>query len=135
IAQIADSVLSRYADGEWPADQVVITDLISADTLTVLISSGANAEIELSVKGDVGSSVAKLASANASYSVNNSSSICTRIIGQRGATPLFKARGIKRSLLPWGEPTFKEKKGLIEDMHLGPISIIDLVAPPPDRAG
>jgi hypothetical protein len=107
IAEIADSILSRYADGEWPADQVLITDLISADTLTVVISSGANAEIDLSVKGDVGSGVAKLASANASYSVNKASSIGTRIIGQKGATPLFKARGIKRSLFPWGEPKFK----------------------------
>jgi hypothetical protein len=114
---------------------VVITDLISADTLSVLISSGANAEIDLSVKGDVGSGVAKLASANASYSVNKVSSIGTRIIGQRGATPLFKARGIKRSFFGLGGPKFLERAAAPDQMHLAPISIIDLVAPPPDRAG
>ena len=135
IAQVSDSVLSHYADGGWPDDRVVITDIISADTLTVLVSSGANAVIDLSVKGDVGSGVAKLASANASYSVNKASSIGTRIIGQKGATPLFKARGIKRSMLGWGKTTFEVKRGLTDDMHLGPISIVDLVTPPPDRAG
>jgi hypothetical protein len=134
IAQVSDSVLSRFAEGQWPAAQAVITDLISADTLTVLISSGAKAEIDLSVKGEVGSGVAKLASANASYTVNKSSSIGTRIIGQRGATPLFKARGIKRSVLPWRRPTFQEK-ALPDDMQLGPISIIELVGAPPERAG
>lgn len=135
IAQVSDSVLSRYREGEWPTDRVVITDLISADTLTVLISSGANAEIDLSVKGNIGSGAAKLASANASYTVNKSSSIGTRIVGQRGASPLFKARGIKRSFFPWREPTFKEKAEVADAIQLEQLTYADLVPPPPIRSG
>jgi hypothetical protein len=134
IDEVAHTVLSRYAEGEWPDDRVVITDLMSVGTLTVLISSGANAEIDLSVKGNVGSGVAKLASANASYSATKVSSIGTRIIGQKGATPLFKARGIKRSLFGWGSPKLQEKE-LPGDLFLAPISIRELVGPPPDLAG
>lgn len=133
MSQLSDAVLSLYAEGVWQKEWVVVTDLMRVEALTVLISSGANAEIDLSVKGDVGPSVAKLASANASYSIRKSSSIGTQIIGQRGATPLFKARGVKTSPLPWRGPVFQEKA---TDSQFDPVSIRDLLTTaPPDRAG
>jgi hypothetical protein len=133
LSEVANSILSLSREGRWPTKQVVITDVISSAAATVLISSGANAHIDLSVKGNVGAEKAKLASGNATFGVNSFSGIATRIVGEKGSTPLFKASGISQSWLPWRDPQFRTRA--VDDVQLVPLTDVALVAPPGERAG
>jgi hypothetical protein len=126
LSVATSTILDQYRAGKWPKDLVVVTEVVIADAATILISSGAGAHIKLSAKADLGASEAKLANADAGLTVDSSSAIGTHIIAQKGTTPLFKAGGIKTSLL-W-EPEFK-KKGA-DDLEFAPLTLSDL-----ERAG
>jgi hypothetical protein len=134
LRQVADQVLSRYRSGEWPREQVVVTEIVSCAAATVLISSGANGQMTLAVKGGLGANKAKLADVDGTFEVKSSSAIGLRILAQKDATPLFKASGIKTSLLPWGDPSFRTR-AVDSDLQLAPLDYQELVGPPPERAG
>jgi hypothetical protein len=119
-------ILDQYRAGKWPKDLVVVTEVVVSGAVTVLISSGAGAHIKLSARADLDAGEAKLANADAGFTVDSSSAIGTHIIAQRGATPLFKAGGIKTSF--WREPEFKKKAA--DEIEFAPLTLADL-----ERAG
>jgi hypothetical protein len=133
IKEVADRILSRYREGSWPPDHVFITEVVSCEAATILISSGANAHVSLSARGELSQGTAKLASANAELSVNSYSAIGTSIIGARGLTPLFRAAGIKRPFLPWRGASIMTKRD-DPDLQVLPLTFIDFY-PPPIRTG
>ena len=135
LADVASAVLNLYNEGQWPADLTVVTDVVSSAAATILISSGAGAHIELGVRGKLGQDKANLASADASFSVNSFSGMATRIVGEKGTTPLFKASGIKKYWLPWRDAEFKTRSAA-DGLEFSPLMPVDLlVAAPPIRAG
>lgn len=137
IGQVTDKIVSLFAAGKWPKNQVVITDVVYSAATTVLISSGSDAHITLRVKGDLGAEKLKLANAKANFDVQSSSSIGTSIISKAGLTPLFIARGIKTPLLPWNAPSLDPRDGTANATTLLPLDYQQLqeVGPDGDRAG
>jgi len=135
LMDVTDEVVALFVAGKWKKNQVVVTDAIRSAAATVLISSGQNAHITLHVRGDVGASKLKLASANASFDIKSSSSIGTRFVSEHGLTPLFTARGVRTPLLPWNDPTLVPKAA--GGFALGKLSYEQLlqVKPDGDRAG
>jgi hypothetical protein len=105
IKQVTDAILSQYHAGTWPKENVVVTAVVRSAATTVLISSGTNAYVNLQAKGELGQGKAQLASASAKIEAGSRSQIGTTIVATKGATPLFQARGIKTSLLPWRDPS------------------------------
>jgi hypothetical protein len=132
LSQISDDILSRYKAGKWPSDYIVVTDVVSAAGVTVLISSGKDAHIDLSAKGSLGTGQAKLASADATFAINKSSSIGTQIVGAKDSTPLFKASGINTSW--WHGPIVAQKAGA-DGVKIVPLEYVDFVGPPAERGG
>jgi hypothetical protein len=132
LPKVTDAILSQYRAGKWPSDWVVVTDVVSSAATTVLISSGTNAHIDLSVTGNLGTSKASLANADAKFEITKSSAIGTRIVGAKKSTPLFKASGIKTSF--FHDPVLM-KKAIGDDAKLIPLDFINLVGPTGDRAG
>lgn len=112
--KLGGEILSRYEKGDWPKDYVVITNLITSKSATVLISSGRGGQIEFAVNSAVGLSELKIADANVDFRVVNSSKIGTKILASEGLTPLFKASGIKKRVLR--KPTFTRRG---ESQNLG----------------
>jgi hypothetical protein len=97
--KLGKEILSRYEKEDWPKDYVVVTDLVTCKSATILISSGHGGQIEFATKSAVGFSELKIADATLGLHVVSSSKIGTKILAAEGLTPLFKASGIKRRLL------------------------------------
>jgi hypothetical protein len=133
IKEVADQILSRYREGIWPPDHVFMTEVVSCEAATILISSGANAHISLTARGELSQGRVKLANANAELSVNSYSAIGTSIIGARGLTPLFRAAGIKKAFFPWRDASIVTKRD-DPDLQVLPLTFVDFY-PPPIRTG
>jgi hypothetical protein len=114
---LGQSLLKLYEAGDWPEDYVVITEVIHAKRAMVLISSGNNALIEFAVNGDIELGDYTLVDANAGIRVARVRNIGTRIVAERGLTPLFKAKGIKKRFLR--SPTVDRRGGRKRSSELG----------------
>jgi hypothetical protein len=135
LSKATERIIALFKAGKWPRNQVVVTDAVRSAASTVLISSGQDAHITLRVKGEFGAGKLQLANANASFDVKNSESIGMSIVSKRNLTPLFKARGIKTSWLPFNDPTLVNRSD--GDLTLGQLDVNDLLelSPDGDRAG
>jgi hypothetical protein len=92
---VGKAVAELYAGGGWNKDWVVITEIISSGSGTVLISAAKNAKIELSASATVTGASFNLADAKLGLTIENSTNMHTSIVATEGLTPLFKARGLK----------------------------------------
>jgi hypothetical protein len=97
VDELDQAIKKKYDDKEWADSWVVISDLMVADSGTVLISRGKNAAISLKAKASVPN--LSLANVNANFDVAYQAGMNTKIICQGGLTPLFKVRGISKTLL------------------------------------
>ncbi len=113
IRQLADQ-------GDWNKDWAVITELVTADSATVLISNSSSAKIELSASGAVTAGTVSLADVSAGLQIAFSKDMQTVLVSQAGLTPLFKARALK-SNGPIG-PLFKSE-------NLAALSAFDVASP------
>lgn len=86
---------------EWHHDWVVITEVIDVDAATVLTSTDSGGEIELEAEGQLGPK--PLVDAEAGLTVKSSRSVGIELVAERGLTPLYKARRIRKKWLwLWG---------------------------------
>lgn len=90
-------IKQEYNQKKWPENWVVISDLIVADSGTVLISRGKNAAISLKAKTNVPN--LSLANIDANFGIAYQSGMNTKIVCQAGLTPLFKIRGISKTVI------------------------------------
>ena len=107
---LGEKVLEMSGTGDWPDNYVVVTDVVSAEVTTILISSGSQAEAEFSVKADLNLQSTSLANADTNVRLLRAKNIGTQIVAQRGLTPLFKAQGVVRRLIR--PPSFGPQRGL-----------------------
>ncbi len=111
---IGNQVLELYKEGKWNKHWAIITELVKADSATVLISNSANGKIELKANANVNAPSIDIADAEFKFSGQFSRGLDTRIIAQEGINPLFKIMGIKtRIFLP---PIFKVRGILAIDV-------------------
>jgi len=102
VIKVDKAILDAYNNGRWEDDWVVISDLMLADSGTVLISQGKDAAIGLKAKIQVPK--LSLANIDANFDVTYENNLNTTVICQAGLTPLFKIRGIDRGFLGIGSP-------------------------------
>lgn len=134
---LGEQIIQMYQNGQWNTDYSVITELVTAQSLTVLISNGQKAKIVLTAAGQVSPGSLKLADVSAGFSVTAFSNIDTQIIAQIKLTPLFRASWVKRKW--WsGTPSFnaaginpmqlmtpEAAKGEAgKDLHFGPVEFL-----------
>jgi len=107
---LGDKILQLYRDGKWNKHWVVITELVKAESATILISNQKDAKIELKANANLNAKNLDIADAKFEFSATFHKGLDTKIIAQTGLTPLFKVKGIKtRIFMP---PVFKER-GLV----------------------
>ena len=106
-AKLGDQILKLYHDGKWNKHWVVITELVSAESATILISNSTNAKIELKANANIEATKLDIADAKFDFGATFSKGMDTKIIAQSGLTPLFKVMALKsRIFLP---PIFKSR--------------------------
>lgn len=104
---VDNAILKEYNDGKWKDNWAVISELVIADSGTVLISQGSDAAIGLKALADVPN--LSLANIKANFNVTHSNNLSTAILCKAGLTPLFKIRGIRRRFFGLGTPHVRSK--------------------------
>jgi hypothetical protein len=102
LVALESQIIARNGEQAWPADYVVIIEVLHAQCATIVISSSDNAMVELKARATVEISSATLADTNAGLQIAQSRNIGTQIIARGGLVPLFKAYGLRRRL--FGRP-------------------------------
>jgi hypothetical protein len=96
VDALEKDIISAYNESKWKYNWVVITDLIRADSATILISNGADASIELRATVDVPNMA--LTNMEAQFVPAFTNNIETSIVAKENLTPLFKARGLRKHI-------------------------------------
>ncbi len=112
IDKLVTDIAAKAEKNEWKKEWAVITELITADSSTILISNSNNARIEIKASADVPG--LNIASADAKLGVAFESGMHTSIVAKNGLTPLFNVAklespdtGIFGGVITMGSP----KKG------------------------
>lgn len=112
--KIGNQVLDLYKEGKWNKQWVIITELVEADSATIIISNSSNAKIELKANANIDALDIDIADAKFEFSGQFSRGLETKIIAKEGLNPLFKVMGLKtRIFLP---PIFKARGIVAIDM-------------------
>ena len=96
---LGKEILTRYDAKQWDKDFLVITELVVADSSTILISSSSESKIELSAEADVSIAQLDLAGTEVKLGTTISKDLSTEIIAEKGLTPLFKLSKIQTPFL------------------------------------
>jgi hypothetical protein len=94
ITRLGDDIRNKSGQGPWDRDWLVITELIIADSATILISSSNQGLIELKANAELKPAELNIASLNAQFQSVNSRDLSVQIVAQEGITPLFHLWGI-----------------------------------------
>jgi hypothetical protein len=105
--KLGEEVLSLYREGRWNKKWVVITELVEAESATILISNTKNAKIELKANANIQLTKLDIADASLDLGYTSYKGLDTKVIAQSGLTPLFKVKGIHTNIFI--SPVFKEK--------------------------
>ncbi len=93
--ELEKEIINRYQAGNWEKEWVVIMEVVSAASATILIASGSGAKLDLRAGGQLSAAQFNLADVEAGFEVAQESNIATRIVAASQLTPLFKAAGIQ----------------------------------------
>ena len=89
-------ILSAFRAGCWPRTEFVVTEVLSADSATILIGGSAGGLVELSASAPMDTDGPL--SAELGLRTVRSKGMATEIVATGGLTPLFRAGGIRRRL-------------------------------------
>lgn len=98
IIGLGKKIFELFKQGKWNKDWTIITELVNADTATILISNKSDGKIELKATANVNAPDFDIADAEFNFMPAFSRGLETKIIAEKGITPLFKVMGIKSRL-------------------------------------
>lgn len=104
---LGTQLIQRHQAGSFPKDYVVVTELVTAASATILISASDSARMDIAASAQLAPTGISLADASAGLKVVSSSGIATQILSQTSLTPLFRASAVRRRLL--GGATFQAR--------------------------
>jgi hypothetical protein len=90
--KLGQEIRKRIKEGRWEKNWVVISELVVADSTTILVSSSSKGKIELKAKANIGAAKLDIADAGLQLEVAFSRDLHTQMIAEQGATLLFKVR-------------------------------------------
>ncbi|QAA80333.1 hypothetical protein EI546_00645 [Aequorivita sp. H23M31] len=105
--KLGQDILDLYKNGKWAKDWVVVTELVEADSASILISSSSQSKIELKAKGGITAAKMDIADIDLGLNIAFSKDLSTQIIAESALTPLFRAKAVKGRILR--SPVFGQK--------------------------
>lgn len=99
VTKLGDEIIKLYKAGKWNNRWVIITELIVAESATILISNTSSGKIELKANAKIDLPNIDIADATFNFSTLFSRGLVTNIIANEGLTPLFKIMGMKTNIL------------------------------------
>lgn len=122
--ELGKEIVKLYKNGDWNKDWVIITEVVMADSATILISNSKDSKIELKVNAKVEAENLEMTNASANWSVTFNKDIGLKFIAKQNLTPLFKVMGIKGN---WPFKPHFASKGLREIDFMTPKEVTDKV--------
>lgn len=93
---LAQEILDLYRRQAWERRWFVITQLITAESATVLISESTGGEVELSAKANLAPDLGGLGKADAGLAIVRSQGLSTALLSEGSLTAMFRARHLRR---------------------------------------
>lgn len=95
---MARKIVQLWKDGLWDKDFLIVSEVLEAETATIIVSSEADSKIELKASGDIGTKVMDIADASLDLGMTRHKNIGVKIIAESNITPLYQVVGLKRKL-------------------------------------
>lgn len=92
---LGEEVVKRYKKGDWNKDWVIVTELVQAESSTIIVSNSKDSKIELKANADLGTDKVEITDASAQFSIAFDRDVSLKFITEENLTPLFKAMGVK----------------------------------------
>ena len=112
---VGKEILNRYSLGDWSEDYAVVTEVITAESSIVLISSANDGRVVFKTEVALKQAELELGGAMVGLSLATFRGIQTQVIGEEGLTPLFRARKVKRRFPVIGSKTFRSDADAVFD--------------------
>jgi len=101
---LAEKILGKFRTKKngkraWQADWFVITEVVTAEKVTVLLSNSKASKIELSAEGTIPVGPAPLAAVGGGLSVVTQKGDVTSVVAAAKLTPMFRLCRVRRSIL------------------------------------
>lgn len=100
LAEIEQEVVQRVNGNarKWHKDWLIVTQLMVAETATIIVSYSRNSKIELKASADVGVGQFKLTNSTLGLSVANEQGSHLKVLAQQGISPLYRVMGYRHPL-------------------------------------
>ena len=95
IAAIAVKVLELYKSDQWDKELLIVTELITADTATIIISGEGSGSLDLAASANADIGDVKLTDASLKLKTVNKTGDVSEYIALQGISPLYKVMGLK----------------------------------------
>jgi hypothetical protein len=96
--QMARKVAYLLKRGEWGRDWHIVTQVVEAESASILISQTSSAEMELALGASAAVGSIELLGAELKPRVVRQKEMSTIVVNEGGLVPLFKAKRVKRTL-------------------------------------
>ena len=97
IAELTPTIIKKFKEGTWQKEWMIITELIKADSGTIILAQSGNTSISLKAKADVHAGPIKITDPSLSFD-NSANNDDTGTYIKSDITPLYRCMGIKSSL-------------------------------------
>lgn len=98
VASIEREVIKRVGEGKWNKEWLIVTELLEADTATIIVSFSTNSKIEIKANANVGGAQLKLTDASLGLSVVSEKGSLFKAVASKGITPLYRVMGYRHPL-------------------------------------
>jgi hypothetical protein len=109
LEEIETQVLAKYDKGEWPDDYLIITQLVVADTATIIISNSSNVHLDLQASANAQVAALKLTDASLGLTIVRQEGSSMHYLAEKGLTPLYRVMGVRRPFWWWGKNSLDTK--------------------------
>lgn len=105
LSEIENQILEFYKKSVWNLGWVIVTELIHADSATIVFNSGGSNTIEFEFSGTEDTESINLADSNLDLNLLSETGTSTKLIARPDLTPLYVIKGISDPL--FGKTKFR----------------------------
>lgn len=97
LETVGQDALRKHSAGEWQDDEVLVTDIVAADTASIFVAQTRGAKVELKASGTLQPGTPlSLASVDAGFEAAYNAGMAFSAIADHGLTVLYKVAGIRK---------------------------------------
>lgn len=112
--ELGEKIIEVYSSNKWQDEFVIVTDLVTADASTIVVTNGKNATIKLEANVST-ISESDCVNSNINFNIVSQNNIGLNIIAENNLIPLIGLSNIKASFISspeWGKCDIKKKSGI-----------------------